>query len=155
MLGQAIVGDLECALFRFCKMRNADDRHFKHADFFGRAQPRIPGYDVAVVVDQDRDQEAEGADAPADLLDLPVGMLARAKGGAPKRAGGHPFDEQVRAKISKHLSPPSERPGWAPSEAISNGQNPLSPVNLISQRGFWRRDWQTAGTIFFVVYRQT
>ena len=84
-------------------MGHTDNRHFKHADSLGAAQAGIPDDDVAVFVDEDRHEEAERANAPSDLLELPIGVLARVAGIAPERARRHPLDEQVGSEISEHL----------------------------------------------------
>jgi hypothetical protein len=40
----------------------------------------VPGDDLAVAVDQDRDVEAKGVDAVGDLPDLLLGMMPRVGG---------------------------------------------------------------------------
>jgi hypothetical protein len=106
-----MAGDFERALLRLGQVRYGDDRHFEHSNLDGAAQPGISGNNATAFVGQDGHQEAKCADAPADLLELPIAVLSQTTGFAPQRARGNPVDEQVRSEISEHESPSFRTPG--------------------------------------------
>jgi hypothetical protein len=46
--------------------RKLDGRDFGQADLLRSLEPRVPGYDAILAIDQDRVRESEGLDAAGD-----------------------------------------------------------------------------------------
>src|SRR4051812_3368959 len=58
-------------------MCDADHRHMRHAELLGHLQPEMTRNNGAVLVDDDRIDEAEAADNSAQLLDLLLAVSSR------------------------------------------------------------------------------
>jgi hypothetical protein len=56
-------------------MIDPDYRDLGPPKLFQGEHPAMPAQNLVLAVDQNRDEEAEGLDAPSDLLDLPNAML--------------------------------------------------------------------------------
>ena len=77
VLGQLVVGQDVGTPLQFGHVGQPDNRHRLEPQEFGRRDPAVAGQDSALIVDQHRVGEAKLLDAPGDLADLPVGVLAR------------------------------------------------------------------------------
>src|SRR6516164_1080651 len=58
-------------------MIEAHRRHLLPAELARGKQPAVAGYDISVVINQDRNIEAKGLDAVSDLPDLLLAVTAR------------------------------------------------------------------------------
>jgi hypothetical protein len=76
-------------------MAQANDRNLRISDLPGTEHASMAGDDFVITVDQDRNAEAEGRDAPGDLSDLQGGMLSRIAGIRNKTVGRQHFDPQT------------------------------------------------------------
>ena len=99
--GQAVVGDHEGAGLRRGEVIEAQGRHLGQAELAAGQQPAVPGDDVAVAIDQDRDIEAEGLDAVGDLPDLLFAVTTGINGVRLKliETGGSRFSETWRRRF--------------------------------------------------------
>jgi hypothetical protein len=79
-LGQPIIGDRECAGLHWAQVIEAQRRHLGNANFTGGQHSPMASDDVAVTIDQDRDDEAKGLEAFANLPNLLPGMAPRVGG---------------------------------------------------------------------------
>jgi hypothetical protein len=76
-LREPIVGDHEGARLGRRQVIEAQCRHLGHSEQAACQQPTVPGDNLAVVIDQDRDIKAEGLDALGDLPDLLLAVTPR------------------------------------------------------------------------------
>jgi hypothetical protein len=73
--------------------------------------PAMPGQNLVISIDQNRDEIAEGLDAPSDLLHLPIAMLLWVPRVGFEFADRQRLDLEGSSSVFRHLYLLSERPG--------------------------------------------
>src|SRR5262249_15344329 len=105
-LGQAIVGDAEGARLLGRKMLGSDYRDLNPPQPSQGEDPAMPGQNLVVAVDQDRDEAAEDFDAVCNLAYLASAMLLWIPRVAFDLADRRPLDPKVSSSVLLHVVSP-------------------------------------------------
>ncbi len=84
-------------------MIGADDRHTRKSELLGCEPTAVTGNDALVRTDDERNQEAEGAQASRDLRDLLVGVVAQFARVGFQGIGRNVFDRLARNVLDAQL----------------------------------------------------
>jgi hypothetical protein len=80
VLGQFVVGDHKGADLSWAQMLEANGRDLRHTERSGSLGSAMPADDLAIAIDQNRNNEVEHLDALGDLLKLFPAVPARVRG---------------------------------------------------------------------------
>ena len=101
IFGDLVVGQEQCALLSFAQAFENDYRHLAESEINRGRKATMPQQDCVVLIDYDRDHEAEGENAIADLADLLLGMRPRVTWIGLERMRRNPLDLMHNELLSR------------------------------------------------------
>ena len=101
IFGDLVVGQEQCALLSLAQPFENDHRHLAEAEKIRGRKATVPQQDRVVLIDYERDHEAEGENAIGDLADLLLRMRPRVTWIGFERMGRNPLDLMHNELLSR------------------------------------------------------